>query len=741
VKQDGTGDFSIIQDAVNYSADGDTVLVYPGIYYENVDVSGKGIVLASTWLLNPQDSLIHQTVIDGDHQGSCIRSTSGESWTSIIGLKLQNGSGTKTAYGKPYVYGFGGGIYIYQSLLIIQNCFITNNFGGYGGGISSRWSSVMLKSNTFTNNWAAHGGGGISTLVSTVLYDSNFLNSVYLNYSSSGADIASYYDESLESIWLDTCTVIDPDRYYIGSFDNRGIHVERPPISVLHSKIEQVNEDLFVSTAGNDENSGLSPDDPLQTISFALLKIASDSLNPKTVHVADGIYSDSLTGDHLPIQLKNHVKLIGESRENTIIDCENKHEGARFAFGQDESLVRNMSFINGNGMPTISNGGISAGFCRKLLLDSLSLINVTGYVTSNLYIDSVDTLIMKNSSIYHSKGYNPVLVFNASGLPVNVEFISNHYNWNYADTAWDKLHTTIRFNGQWVKANMVNCLFHNNSDSILPFYGPVGICVIAYDQCSVQIANCTFADNTTTNQYGGALGVQGGSVDVYNSIFHGNIPDQIGMGYSPAIPGELGVYYSLVEDGHAGITNFGPNNIILWGEGNLDDDPLFFGSGEHPYSIDYGSPCTNAGTLNLPPDITLPEYDIAGNPRIWGKTVDMGAYEYGPWVNVRENPNSEFNPLAGGQNLKFISVSPNPFSHGTYISYEATRKGLLNISVFSISGMKVRTLINSSVSVGDKGSFYWDGTNQEGNDLPAGSYIIRMTVQGELIHTLKIARQ
>ena len=32
VKQDGTGDYTIIQDAVNASVDGDTVLVWPGTY-------------------------------------------------------------------------------------------------------------------------------------------------------------------------------------------------------------------------------------------------------------------------------------------------------------------------------------------------------------------------------------------------------------------------------------------------------------------------------------------------------------------------------------------------------------------------------------------------------------------------------------------------------------------------------------------------------------------------------------
>ena len=47
VKQDGSGDWTTIQSAVNASADGDTVLVWPGTYYENVNFNGYGITIAS----------------------------------------------------------------------------------------------------------------------------------------------------------------------------------------------------------------------------------------------------------------------------------------------------------------------------------------------------------------------------------------------------------------------------------------------------------------------------------------------------------------------------------------------------------------------------------------------------------------------------------------------------------------------------------------------------------------------
>jgi len=43
VSQDGTGDFVSIQEAVDIAKHGDTIIVYPGIYNENVEVMGKSL--------------------------------------------------------------------------------------------------------------------------------------------------------------------------------------------------------------------------------------------------------------------------------------------------------------------------------------------------------------------------------------------------------------------------------------------------------------------------------------------------------------------------------------------------------------------------------------------------------------------------------------------------------------------------------------------------------------------------
>ncbi len=740
VKQDGSGDYTVIQVAVNVALDGDTVMVYPGIYYENVDVTGKGIVLASTWILNQNDSVIHQTILDGNQNGSCIKTLSGTIWSEVIGFTIQNGNGTNLIVSHPEYYGNGGGIMIDDAKLKVSHCYITQNFGWHGGGICCFDGSIHLIANTIFNNWAVGGGGGIRTASSEVEFDTVLLNNFYQNFSAFGSDIAIRYNDNISQIRLDTCTVLNPDQYYIGCFNEWAVHVERPPISVLHAKISQINQDLYVSTDGNDNNSGLSPEDPLKTISFALIKIASDSLNIKTVHVADGIYSNSLTGEHTPIQFKEFVKLCGQSRDNTIIDCEDKYEGGRFAFGQNSTWLKNLTFINGNGKLNHLSGAISTGHSKKIVLDSLAFINNQGDIVSVLYSVSNDSLFISNTIVKECYGYELIDILNTvDGGPCFTRITSSIFSDNKPDMSDLQMLIAVNFGsvntpGDINYGQIINCQFNDNSDSTQGAYAPGPVALSAYNYSNLDVVNCTFSGNATTNPFGGALNAAFGSViNLYNCILYGNDPYQVCLiNNIPEESDTLRVFHSLIQDGQQGIVNFGVFNQVLWGEGNLDDDPLFIGSGDYPYAIDAGSPCIDAGTTELPPGITLPDHDLAGNPRVWGTSVDMGAYEFGPWVKV---------PSVGSQHSAVssqISVSPNPFSAGTYINYEMKKDGVLDISVFSLSGSKLRTLVSSRRSATEKGRFYWDGSNFAGNRLKPGTYLVRMAVDGVVVETEKV---
>ncbi len=85
-------DYPTIQQGIDASVDGDTVLVQPGTYVENVNFNGHNIVLGSLFLMTGDTSYVSRTVIGGDQWGSVVTFESGEgSATLLTGFTITNG--------------------------------------------------------------------------------------------------------------------------------------------------------------------------------------------------------------------------------------------------------------------------------------------------------------------------------------------------------------------------------------------------------------------------------------------------------------------------------------------------------------------------------------------------------------------------------------------------------------------------------------------------------------------------
>jgi hypothetical protein len=149
-----------IQAGIDAASNGDTILVQPGTYFESINFNGKNVVVASTFILNADTSLISQTVIDAECNGSVVTINSGESDDArLIGFTLTNGCGTDINGSMD-----GGGIYCENSDPVLDHLRIVNNAasgmgGGVGGGICFRNSSAHVKNSVFINNSANRGGG------------------------------------------------------------------------------------------------------------------------------------------------------------------------------------------------------------------------------------------------------------------------------------------------------------------------------------------------------------------------------------------------------------------------------------------------------------------------------------------------------------------------------------------------------------------------------------------------------
>jgi len=179
VSSAGTGDFISIQEGINASNSGDTVLVMPGAYFETIDFYGKDITVASDYLLSGDTSIISQTIIDGNHQNSrLVRFTSGETHAArLIGFTITNGFNDTQAATPPII---GLGIYIQNSSPTIEHNKIRDNeFGDWyicGGGIAAKNSSSIIRFNDIIHNDNAFWGGGIYLdSCSNVVIENNYI--------------------------------------------------------------------------------------------------------------------------------------------------------------------------------------------------------------------------------------------------------------------------------------------------------------------------------------------------------------------------------------------------------------------------------------------------------------------------------------------------------------------------------------------------------------------------------------
>ena len=150
------GNFPTVQAAIDASSNGDTVMVAPGTYFENVSFKGKLITVQSTQGPNV-------TTIDGGGIAPVVNFSTSETSAAVLqGFTIQHGSA-------PFAYGYeGAGVHINRASPTIQGNLITANTAcGNGAGISVSFASPTIRDNTITDNSKQPGcsgdsGGGIS---------------------------------------------------------------------------------------------------------------------------------------------------------------------------------------------------------------------------------------------------------------------------------------------------------------------------------------------------------------------------------------------------------------------------------------------------------------------------------------------------------------------------------------------------------------------------------------------------
>jgi parallel beta-helix repeat protein len=179
---DTTTAFATVGAAVAAAGSGDTVLVCPGTYVENINFSGKAIAVRSV-----AGSML--TTLDGNAADSVVTFASGEGPASVLeGFTIRNGRSDFNTPG----FGNGGGIRISNASPRIYANAIVGNRGCAGVGISVGFGSPVIEGNTIAENvqvgcTGGTGGGGIGVLgVSTAVIRHNIIRDNTLTGAGGG---------------------------------------------------------------------------------------------------------------------------------------------------------------------------------------------------------------------------------------------------------------------------------------------------------------------------------------------------------------------------------------------------------------------------------------------------------------------------------------------------------------------------------------------------------------------------
>ena len=92
------------------------------------------------------------------------------------------------------------------------------------------------------------------------------------------------------------------------------------------------------------------------------------------------------------------------------------------------------------------------------------------------------------------------------------------------------------------------------------------------------------------------------------------------------------------------------------------------------------------------------------------------------------------NPSSTPQNFTLMQNYPNPFNPSTTIQYHLNQQGTVNVSVYNLSGQKIRQLVDSNQDPGQH-SVSWDGKDEQGITVGSGMYFYRLNVHNAFSST------
>ena len=104
-----------------------------------------------------------------------------------------------------------------------------------------------------------------------------------------------------------------------------------------------------------------------------------------------------------------------------------------------------------------------------------------------------------------------------------------------------------------------------------------------------------------------------------------------------------------------------------------------------------------------------------------------------PSIELRETPS-----IVPG--FVQLEIFPNPFESVTHLRFSLPQAGNAKLDVYDLQGRRIQQLHNGLLNAGQH-QLQWDGRSGNGEKLPDGLYLIRLTVEEKEAVVKKISLQ
>ena len=196
---------------------------------------------------------------------------------------------------------------------------------------------------------------------------------------------------------------------------------------------------------------------------------------------------------------------------------------------------------------------------------------------------------------------------------------------------------------------------------------------LAIADASPLVSNLTVVNNHSVGvNCGGIFFYQHSSPVVRNCIVYGNtneapLEEPVQM-WTWTYDGFVPEFHNcLVQFGFEQISN---NDVIEVYESCLDENPLFVDADNGNFRLDAKSPCIDAGCM-----VENEGYDLDGNQRVYGNSIDIGAYEY-----------SQTGVDEAVQEKAHLRIVGNPITASSFAEIELENNCDLWAKVYSVDG-------------------------------------------------------